>query len=638
MAEFTGLIGTPSSGFTAKVVYSISQSITNNTSTVTAYGYVCKNNSSYYPYNGTSYVSMTINGNTGTATPSYNFGGVSVGDYVHFITYTSPPITHNADGTKSVTISFSVDGKLSSYYPYGTISKTITLPTIPRASSISSVSGNTIGEEITVNITRNSTSFTHQLWYKVGNSNWVDLGTGISTSKTFTIDMDMCSQITTSTSGNLQLCLRTYNGTSQIGSDLYKNYTVNVPNSVVPLISSIETSETVSGLNEKFGVYIQGKSMPQISISAEGSYGSVISNYSTVVDSITYSGNLFVCNIINKSGTITIKTTVTDSRGRTTTLSTEMTYVEYIPPSLLKFYVERCNESGVVVNNGTYVKIVVNGSIANCNNKNDNLYTIEYKKPSDANWTKLLTGNTYELNLETTETIDGGFLTSNTYDFKITYKDYFTSTSSSRSIPTEFTLINYNVSGKGFAVGKMSEKDAFEVGMDAEFNGNLKLKGVDLSTIVASENEPEQSNSSLWLKITSSVSDTIKDFMLHLKESTGYVLYRLSAQCVAMDNGNNLQTEIDVINNKLSEIKITKKSYAMTLEYSTYTKSNLGYVEIPQSDMDELGTPIAAMFKGGSSAPGNAYVHAANDGKTYGYASCCDADGTLIVTFFKGGV
>lgn len=502
MAEFTDLIGTPSSGFTAKVIYSISQSIENNTSTVTAYGYVSKNKSAYYPYNSTSYAAMTINGSTGTATPSYSFNGVAVGTYVHFITYTSPPISHNADGTKSISISFSVDGKLSNYYPYGTISRTIDLPTIPRASSITSTSGDIIGNDMTVNISRNSSSFTHHLWYKVEDSDWIDLGDGIETSKSFTIDMNLCSQIPNSESGTLQLCLRTLNGTTQIGSDTYKNVTVNVPASVAPSISTIATAETVSDLNSKFSAYIQGKSKPQITITASGSYGSTISNYSTIVDSITYSGDIFICKMINKSGTIAIKTTVTDSRGRTATKTENMSFVAYAAPSLTSFTINRCNSSGTLVNDGTYVKIVATGSIASCNSKNDNSYIIQYKKSSDTTWTTLLTGNSYSLDLNTAKTISGGFLTTATYDFKIIYADYFTSTSNSKSLPTQFTLINYNNSGHGFALGKVSEKDAFEVAMDAEFNNNLKLKGVELSTlIVASAREPSQSTGSLWLKI-----------------------------------------------------------------------------------------------------------------------------------------
>lgn len=89
------------------------------------------------------------------------------------------------------------------------------------------------------------------------------------------------------------------------------------------------------------------------------------------------------------------------------------------------------------------------------------------------------------------------------------------------------------------------------------------------------------------------------------------------------------------LSDKLSGIKVTKKSYSMTLDYNTYAKTNIGYVEIPQADINQYGTPISAMFRGGSVTPGSAYVYTANDGKTYGYASCVDVDGTLIVTFLN---
>ena len=89
------------------------------------------------------------------------------------------------------------------------------------------------------------------------------------------------------------------------------------------------------------------------------------------------------------------------------------------------------------------------------------------------------------------------------------------------------------------------------------------------------------------------------------------------------------------LSDKLSGIKATKKSYSMTLNYNTYAQANMGYVEIPQADMDKLGVPISAMFKGKSSAPGNAYLSDGNENKVYGYASCVDGTGTLIVTFLN---
>ena len=69
------------------------------------------------------------------------------------------------------------------------------------------------------------------------------------------------------------------------------------------------------------------------------------------------------------------------------------------------------------------------------------------------------------------------------------------------------------------------------------------------------------------------ILSTIKDFMLYLKESTGYVLYRLSAKCVAMDNGNDLQTEIDTINNNLTGDYIRFPDYGTVI--ATY--DNTGF-------------------------------------------------------------
>lgn len=89
------------------------------------------------------------------------------------------------------------------------------------------------------------------------------------------------------------------------------------------------------------------------------------------------------------------------------------------------------------------------------------------------------------------------------------------------------------------------------------------------------------------------------------------------------------------LSDKLSGIKVTKKSYSMTLEYNPYAKTNIGYIDIPKADVEQYGTPISAMFRGSSAAPGSAYVYTANDGKTHGCASCVDGTGTLNVRFLN---
>ena len=133
MASFNGNIGTPSGGFNLKVEYSISQSVSGNYSDVTATGYVKRNNSSYRPYNSSSSASLTINGTSKSYTGSYDLRS----DGYKTITSNTVRVYHNNDGTKSITISFSFNGKLSNYYPNGSISQTITLPSIPRQANIS---------------------------------------------------------------------------------------------------------------------------------------------------------------------------------------------------------------------------------------------------------------------------------------------------------------------------------------------------------------------------------------------------------------------------------------------------------------------------------------------------------------------
>jgi hypothetical protein len=133
MASFEGSIGTPSGAFNLKVEYSYSQSVSGNYSDVTATGYVKRNRSSVSPYNSSSSSSLVINGTSKGYSGSYDLRS----DGYKTIISNTVRVSHNNDGTKSITISFSFNGKLSSYYPNGSISQTITLPTIPRKATVS---------------------------------------------------------------------------------------------------------------------------------------------------------------------------------------------------------------------------------------------------------------------------------------------------------------------------------------------------------------------------------------------------------------------------------------------------------------------------------------------------------------------
>ena len=179
MATFNGNIGTPSGGFNLKVDYNLSavndNISTNATKIISIVGQVKRNNSSYYPFNDTKSASIKIerqkeNGQWETVkTLSVTSGSYSLNNnnYQTWVSGTNISISHKNNGTQKIRITFSVDGKLSNYYPVGSISKEIELPTIPRASDIA-IANTDLGQNIPITIGKKVDSFTSTLTYTIG--------------------------------------------------------------------------------------------------------------------------------------------------------------------------------------------------------------------------------------------------------------------------------------------------------------------------------------------------------------------------------------------------------------------------------------------------------------------------------------
>lgn len=106
---------------------------------------------------------------------------------------------------------------------------------------------------------------------------------------------------------------------------------------------------------------------------------------------------------------------------------------------------------------GTYLNAAINFSISSVNNKNTKSYKIEYKLQSASSWTALTSGSEYAMNKSLISA--SGFLNvDNSYHVRLSITDFFGTVTSTIDIPTAFTLIDWNVSGKGMAFGKVSEK------------------------------------------------------------------------------------------------------------------------------------------------------------------------------------
>ena len=430
------------------------QSTAENYSNVTVTVNFYRTNTGYTSYgNGTVY--CKINGTTYTASVSTSQKITNSGIDLFS---KSLNIYHNNDGTKTLTCSAWISHDVVSS---GEQSYSQTLSTIPRTSTISSISGNTLGSPITVYINRNSDSFTHKVFYKRTDGQRFEVGSGVGTSHTFTPSIDDCNLLPNSGSGTAEITVDTYLGSTFIGYNAW-NITVYVPSSIVPSIGDITLTEAVSGIAAKFGGFVQWKSKIKASINAWGSYSSTIKSYSTKINGATYTSNSFTTGYLNSGGDCAV--TVKDSRGRSKSKTIGFSATDYWDPWIDTFSVSRCNADGTANDSGDCAKCVIKAGIAPVNDKNDKSFTIQYKKQSESSYqTVILSNDNYTL--ETTQ-IFTDIDTESEYEFVLNVSDYFTTSKLSRNLSTAYTLMDFRNTGRGIAFGRVSTKDQFEVNMD----------------------------------------------------------------------------------------------------------------------------------------------------------------------------
>ena len=437
-----------------------SQSVANNTSNVTVSVRVYRTNTGYTTY-GTGTVYCTINGTQYTDSITSSDKITSSGIVIFSKTLN---ISHSADGSKTLATSARIthDQFSSSNQSYSQA-----LTTIPRATTPTlSASSVNMGSSITINMARASGSFDHTLTYKFGSATGT-IGSDLETSKAWTVPLSLASQIPNGTSGTCTITCKTYNGSTLIGTKT-ASFTAKVPSSVVPSISAQTISEAESGLAAQFGAYVQNKSQAKVAITAAGSYSSTIKTYKTTVAGKSYTGSTITSGVLTSSGSVTISTTVTDSRGRTATKSSTITVQAYTAPKISTFSAIRANGLGAADNNGTMALARIKFAVAAVNNKNAKNYVVEYKPKSSDTWTQAATGSVYSYDSNMLLNID--LNTEISYDLRLTVSDYFGTATAYAEVPTAFTLLDFNASGKGIAFGKVSE---IENQMEVDMNMNI---------------------------------------------------------------------------------------------------------------------------------------------------------------------
>ena len=469
-------------GYRMQIAWTVdSQSVANNTSTVTAKVQLVSTGSSY-TINSTASKSgsLTINGTKYT----FSFTASLSGNQTKTLYTKTVTVAHNSDGSKTCSFSATcgIDVTLSgTFYGDITASGSGTFNTIARASSISSVTSSvsvTGSNSVTVNITRAASSFTHTVVFSFGSYSKTTEDVGTSTS--YAIPQSWLNAIPNATSGTAKVTVTTYSGSTKIGSAVSKDFTITVPSTVVPSISAVNLSEATSGIAAQFGGYVQNKSKLAVSVTAAGAYSSTIKSYSVTVQGTPYTKASFTSGVLKNSGTSNVSVTVTDSRGRTASTTKSITVIAYTAPKINTFTTVRANNLGTADDNGTMALAKIKFSVAAVNDKNTKSYKVEYKQKSATTWTQAATGSVYSY--DSNMLLNINLSTDKSYDLRLSLTDFFGTVTATSEVATAFTLLDFNSSGKGIAFGKVSEvADGMEIDMPMSINQYVYMGGIKKS-------------------------------------------------------------------------------------------------------------------------------------------------------------
>ena len=318
-----------------------STNITNNTSNVTIVVKCYAINSSYGNYGYNNPTRIYVDG----VEKAYNNPTTDYRNQrINTLCSWTGDISHNTDGNKSINVSASFSSTSPSLSG-GSVSGTVALSYIPRASSISATSVD-IESNTTIAINRASSSFTHTITYSFGNLSGTITTKTSNASVSWTVPTTFYNQIPNAKTGTCTLTCKTFSGNTEIGSStctftVTANQALCTPSLTATIVDTNSTTINLTGNSSKL---IKYKSTAQIT-------ATTTAKNSASISSVTISGvsgsTRTISNVEQNSYTIV----ATDSRGYSKTITVTATMVNYIPLSASSSFNRKSQTSNIVILN-----------------------------------------------------------------------------------------------------------------------------------------------------------------------------------------------------------------------------------------------------------------------------------------------
>lgn len=475
----------------SKIVWSSVANADTNSSTVTAALYYKRNNTGFTT-SGTGSFSITIAGVKKSASKVMSITG-SAWALAMEATVT---VTHDTDGGKNITIS-AAGSMPSTTLSSTSCSDTVSLDTIPRASSITSAGAVTLGKACAVKWTPLSKAFRYKLKFVLGDWNYTTGAIHPNITSAYTYDdypipLTVANQLPKAKMGTMTVYLYTYSdsgATKQVGSASSKTFTVTVPSNTSTNPDVTMSLSPVTTLGSPFSsLYIQGFAKVKASFLGEGKYNADISSYKMTVQGKSYASP-YQSDYLSQAGTVTVTGRGTDTRGYYTDVPKDITVIPYAKPEILPasgtaaIVCARCDSTGKLTASGTYLKIkarrsyskVISGGVQ----KNFCEIRYRYRAESAASfssWVTLLARDNVA-----TDMIDHAPIANIVSSVKTTYvveigvvDDIGKAASVKMVVPTDTVTVHLRRGGKAIGIGKYAEEDGV---VDIAEDLTLRVRG-----------------------------------------------------------------------------------------------------------------------------------------------------------------
>ncbi len=467
-----------------------------NTSKVNILWKSTQSGESFNAYTRTAKYYVSINGGAET---EYSVSYTLQPTFTQIIINHTITVPHRDDGTGTVTVRTWMDTRISA----GVIEKsqTLTLTTIPRASTIEYAAERKLGEYCYIKWTPFSKDFRYKLKFALGTNNETTSAIHPNTKSPFAYEglkLSLQYAVAMWALGELHaypmtVTLYTYSDsacTVLVGSSSTK-FNVTVPENEDTKPNVTMTLSSVPSYTGFEGIYLQGRSKVKATFSGSGKFGANIVSYSMKVGANNYS-DPYTSGVLGTSGDITISGIATDTRGFTRTVTQTITVHSYDKPAIIthtgenKIICRRCLFDGTPDEEGTYLLIkmgrkynkVLSGGVQK------NFCTLSYRYKTDSQpisaYSDPITILGADASSDYISTVIPNVVSniSAAYNIQLIAEDTVgESDVVTITVPSSFVTAHAPEGGHGITFGGYhdpSKVDVFDCKFDAEFHGAVR--------------------------------------------------------------------------------------------------------------------------------------------------------------------